>query len=83
MSSRNGAFSGMETPFSRWVARLVAKHLILGTVFESVIGSASLALLAYILSGQIRQAVVTWIVLFVVFVGSFGLYNLWRLFKRS
>lgn len=82
MPNSKGVFSNMETPLSRWVARLVAKHLILGTLFESVVGAAWLALLVYILSGQVRQAVGTGVVLFVVFVGFFGLWNLWKLWRQ-
>jgi hypothetical protein len=83
MSDRRSVFGGMETTFSRWVARLVKEHLILGSLFESAFMATWIAILAFILSGEdVGKTVGTWIVLFVGFFVWFGIYNFWKLARR-
>jgi len=84
VSNRQGGFGGAETPMSRWTARLVANHLLLGTLFEGAFGSTWIALMAFVLTDEdVGKTIAIWIALFVVFVACFGVSNVWRRMRQD
>ena len=73
-----------ETPVSRWVARLVSRHLVLGTLFESLFLSAWIALLGFVTPGvHLGNVIAVWLLLFVVFTISIGVHNAWKLKRQQ
>jgi hypothetical protein len=83
MFTRDGQLR-FETRFSRWIKRLVSRHLFLGTLFESVLLSIWIMIGIYILFRQITvQTLIVQGVLTILSVIWLSMYHVWHARKDS